>query len=149
MSAGWKKKVTSGKRFGSSARSACTYSAVDLDRSCLNEIRISPSAELIAGESTKAMFTGCGWPMLSIDSAMSAGGMISRMAFCILVNTTSVSSRRVPGAAFTCMRICPASTCGKKSRPMNGTTARLANPTRPNTANSTTRLFSDQSSERM
>ncbi len=31
-----------------------------------------------------------------------------------------VCSRRVPGGARTCSRICPASTCGKKSRPSSG-----------------------------
>jgi hypothetical protein len=55
----------------------------------------------------------------------------------------------VPGGAVTCIRIWPASTSGKKSRPMNGTSARLASPTTPNRANTATRLPRPQCRVRM
>ena len=46
-----------------------------------------------------------------------------RMAASTCAKSSWVVSRRVPGGARTCSRICPASTWGKKSRPICGNSA--------------------------
>ena len=62
--------------------------------------------------------------MSSRMSVNSAGGMTWRMEFSTCAKYCSVSSMRVPAGARTCMRIWPASTCGKKSSPSMGVSAR-------------------------
>ena len=74
-------------------------------------VALSPNARLYCSEGT---------PMLSMIISMSSAGMILRISASTAEKIFSVSSRRVPLAATTCMRIWPASTVGKKSRPIHG-----------------------------
>ncbi len=79
---------------------------------------ISPSAEPIVEESPKArLMPLTGRPMLLRIVATSCSGIVARTAASTLLNSFSVSSRRVPVGALTCIRIWPASTAGKKSSP--------------------------------
>ena len=125
MSAGWKKNVEVGEcRRQAPGADAHTYS--DVGGACgpaLSEIRISPS-------------TGPMVPLVAegqVDGVRTAGrccrgswsssrdGMISPdLLFHPGEDTLRVSSMRVPAGARTCRRICPASTCGKKSSPNDG-----------------------------
>ena len=62
----------------------------------------------------------CVSPMLSRIKARSESGTTSRMTPSTWPKMFSVSSTRVPAGARTCSRNCPASTFGKKSRPIQG-----------------------------
>ena len=87
----------------------------------LSETRISPSTVPMVALSLKARLMPLfGRPMLSRITVSSSAGMTLRIVVLDLREVCSVSSRRVPAGARTCRRICPASTCGKKSRADEG-----------------------------
>ncbi len=65
----------------------------------------------------------CVCPMLSRIKARSSSGTNSRITPSTSPKIRSVSSTRVPAGARTWSRNCPASTLGKKSRPIQGYSA--------------------------
>ncbi len=120
MSAGWKKNCSCGKCRGSCRRSIAVRSAVAV---CpfSREIRISPSMGPTVAESlSERLIPLYGSPMLSRITLICCAPTSCLMRLSTAAKSCCVLSRRVPGGARTCRRICPASTCGKKSRPSSG-----------------------------
>ena len=76
-----------------------------------------------------------GVPMLSSIVAISSGGMTVLIVSSIAAKRFSLSSIRVPGGPRTWSFTSPASTVGKKSRPMSGKSAseRQTKPRKPAT----------------
>ncbi len=120
MSAGWKKNSMPGNRFGSSARSRFTNSAVGRWPS-FSESWISPSSvPIVPALLYERLMPLFGTPRLSRIVSSWSFGTSWRIAASTSSARRAVSSIRVPVGARRWSRIWPASTLGKKSRPRNG-----------------------------
>ncbi len=125
MSADWKNTNTLGNSSRSTRRISLAYCAVSPFRSSVSTISRSASVTPVVGLSLNARLVRLvlAMPTLSRMVATSSGGMTARMRASTAATMRAVSSSRVPTGARRCRRICPASTCGKKSRPSHGTSA--------------------------
>jgi len=120
MSGASAKNVVSGYCLESTWRSVRRYAAVGA-WSGLSAIRIWASAgEISAPSLSDRLIPEYGVPSTSSMVSISSGGITVRIVRSIAASRFSVSSMRVPGTPRTCSLMSPASTVGKKSRPMSG-----------------------------